>query len=81
MVLGFRAEDAAVAAPAEAAISAPIYTVELLGDATLVSVRSGAALICVKAPKMFRAEIGAAIGFSVPPAACHLFDRATGARL
>ena len=81
VVLGFRAEDAALAEPAGAAISAPIYTVELLGDATLVSVRSGPALLCVKAPKLFRGEIGAPIAFTVPPAACHLFDRATGARL
>ena len=79
VVLGFRAEDAAIVATG-ADISAPIYTVELLGDATLVTVRSGEALVTVKATKTFRGAIGEAIGFAVPRDAIHLFDAATGIR-
>jgi multiple sugar transport system ATP-binding protein len=79
--LGFRAEDAALAAPGQGQIAAPIYTLELLGDATMVTVRAGGALVAVKAAKDFRAEIGDPVEIAVPLAACHLFDRATGARL
>lgn len=80
VTLGFRAEDAAVSVtPAE--ISAPVYSMELLGDATLVSVRLGDALVAVRAPKDFRIDIGAPVHFSIPPTALHLFDHATGKRL
>ena len=79
--LGFRAEDARISQGGVAHVSAPIYTVELLGDATLVTVRSGDALVTVKAEKTFRGEIGQTIGFSVPREACHLFSADTGARI
>lgn len=54
---------------------------ELLGDATLVSIRIGKALIAVRAAKDFRIAINAPIHMAVPPAAIHLFDHATGERL
>ena len=80
VTLGFRAEDASVAdCPAE--IAAPIYTLELLGDATMLTVRAGGELVSVKAPKDFRAEIGDPVSFSVPVGICHLFDHETGKRL
>jgi multiple sugar transport system ATP-binding protein len=53
----------------------------LLGDATLVTVRSGESLVTVKAGKAFRGEIGEAIGFDVPATICHLFDATSGERL
>ncbi len=80
VTLGFRAEDATVGG-AGAEISAPIYTLELLGDATMVSVRIGGALISAKADKTFRAEIGDAVSIGVPASICHLFDATTGARI
>ncbi|MEL6679265.1 MAG: ABC transporter ATP-binding protein [Pseudomonadota bacterium] len=79
VTLGFRAEDAAVADGGE--ITAPIYTLELLGDATMITVKAGGGMISVKAGKEFRAEIGDAVSLSVPASICHLFDAETGARL
>ena len=79
--LGFRAEDATIVPPDTAELTAPVYSFELLGDATLVSVRVGAALVSVKADKTFRTAIGAPVGFRIPPAICHIFDRTTGRRL
>ncbi len=81
ITLGFRAEDVTMAAPESAEIAAPIYSVELLGDATLVTIRSGAALVAAKAGKTFRAEIGDPVGFRLDAQHCHLFDRGTGLRL
>ncbi len=81
VTLGFRAEDAEKTVTGEGQINAPIYTMELLGDATMVSVRVGGALISVKADKTFRAEIDETVSISVPANICHLFDAETGERI
>ncbi|AXI45430.1 ABC transporter ATP-binding protein [Sulfitobacter sp. SK012] len=81
VTLGFRAEDAEVTPEGQTGqITAPIYTIELLGDAVMLAVKAGGQLISVKAGKEFRADIGDEISFSVTPAICHVFDRATGER-
>jgi multiple sugar transport system ATP-binding protein len=64
-----------------AELHAPIYTLELLGDSTMVTVRSRGELVSVKAPKDFRAEIGDAFTAHIPASICHVFDATTGARL
>jgi multiple sugar transport system ATP-binding protein len=79
VTLGFRAEDAALAPEGE--IAAPAYTTELLGDATMITVRAGGALVSVKAHKEVRVQIGEPVAIRVPPAACHLFDAGTGERI
>jgi multiple sugar transport system ATP-binding protein len=80
VTLGFRAEDAQVSdTPAQ--ISAPVYSMELLGDATLVSVRIGEALVAVRAAKDFRIQIGAPLHIRLPASAIHLFDAQSGQRL
>lgn len=80
VTLGFRAEDANVQA-GTGEINAPIYTMELLGDSTMVSVRIGGQLVSVKADKTFRAEIDEAVSIHIHTDHCHLFDAQTGARL
>ena len=79
VTLGFRAEDASIAAKGE--ISAPVYAMELLGDATMVTARAGTGMVAVKAAKDYRAKIGEQVSISIPKAACHLFDSASGARI
>ncbi len=79
VTLGFRAEDATMAAQGE--LTAPIYTLELLGDATMITVKAGGALVSVKAAKDFRAGIGDPFAASIPAGICHLFHADTGARL
>jgi multiple sugar transport system ATP-binding protein len=78
--LGFRAEDASVVTEG-GNIAAPVYAMELLGDATLVSVRIGPALVSVRAPKDFRIDIGSPLQIRVPLSVVHLFDATTGARI
>jgi multiple sugar transport system ATP-binding protein len=81
VTLGFRAEDASVLAGASGRIAAPVYTIELLGDATMVALRLAGVLVSVKCPKDFRAVIGAPFEAAIDPARCHLFDASTGERL
>lgn len=81
VTLGFRAEDASVAQDASAAIGAAAYTMELLGDATMITVRAGSALVAVKAHKDYRLEIGDTVHIDVPGEICHLFDAQSGQRI
>ena len=81
VTLGFRAEDAGLGGDERHGISAPIYTLELLGDATMVTVRIGGVLVAVRAAKDYRAKIGEPVSLSVPIEICHLFDTKTGARI
>ena len=80
ITLGFRAEDARVTAQS-GAITAPVYSMELLGDSTMVTVRAGGALVAVKAPKDYRIDIGQSVSIAIPTTTCHLFNVKTGARL
>jgi len=80
VTLGFRAEDAQVS-DTSAEVNAPVYTLELLGDATMITVRAGGTLVAVKALKDYRIDIGQMAHFSVPAAICHLFDAETGKRV
>lgn len=79
VILGFRAEDASVGESGQ--VSAPVYSMELLGDATMITVRAGGALVAVKAHKDYRAEIGQPVSISVPSSICHVFHTETGERL
>ena len=80
VTLGFRAEDALVVGDS-ASIAAPIYTIENLGDATMVSVRIGESLVSVRADKDYRAEIGDMANIAVPASITYLFDAKSGERI
>jgi multiple sugar transport system ATP-binding protein len=80
VTLGFRAEDASLTT-SKSQIAAPVYSIELLGEASMISYRIGGALVSIKAAKDYRANIGDIVKAKVPAAICHLFDTATGKRL
>ena len=77
ITLGFRAEDAAIV-PGSGQVAAPVYAIELLGEASMISYRIGDSLVSVKAPKEYRAEIDDIVHAAVPASICHLFDKSTG---
>ncbi len=79
--LGFRAEDASVCEPGTGQVTSKVYTFEMLGDATIVTIRAGGAMLSVKASKDTRIEIGDPVGFAIDPAICHLFNHETGQRI
>ncbi len=88
ITLGFRAEDAEISdggkprlSAAAGVLSAQVYALELLGDATMVTVRAGDAMVAVKAHKEFRAAIGDDIHVVIPRSACHLFEADSGRRV
>ena len=79
VTLGYRAEDANLTESGE--IAAPVYSLELLGDATMITVKAGGTLVSIKAPKDFRAGIGDPVQARIPAAICHIFDPQTGDRI
>ena len=81
VVLGVRAEDLQIAADAEAALNGPVFTVELTGEATLVTVSVGTNRVVARAAKDFRAAIGSTLSLSTVAERCFLFDGANQARL
>ena len=80
ITLGFRAEDAEIV-EGNGQISAPMYSIELLGEASMITWRLGGALISIKTNKDYRAEIGDVVDARIPAGICHLFDTATGERV
>ena len=80
-VLGVRPEDCSVVAPAKGAIKGEIYTTELIGDHTLVTVRAGSDLLVVKAAKDFIAKPGEKIGIGFNTDHLFVFDESSGLRV
>ena len=80
ITLGFRAEDAEIV-DTGGQISAPMYSIELLGEASMITWRLGGALVSIKTNKEYRAEIGEVVQASIPASICHLFDTASGERI
>ena len=81
VVLGFRAEDATITHDACGEIQAPVYALELLGDATMTTVRIDGVLVSVKADKTFQAQINDRVSIRIPPNRCQLFDEQSGTRI
>ncbi|MGL5736771.1 MAG: ABC transporter ATP-binding protein [Beijerinckiaceae bacterium] len=80
VTLGFRAEDAQVAATGE--VTAPVYSMELLGDSSMATLQLGVgAFAAIKSAKDFKARIGDTLSAHVPARICHLFDAVTGQRV
>jgi multiple sugar transport system ATP-binding protein len=73
--------DAPSFSPADAQIHGEVFSCELTGDATLVTLQCGAHRVTAKAGKTTRADVGEAMGFAADAARCFLFDATTQARL
>ena len=75
-VLGVRPEDVQVVGAREVGVNmtAPIYSSELTGESTLVSVQSGDRLVTMRADKNFAGDIDHEIGVKVATERAFLFD-------
>ena len=80
VVLGFRAEDAVIVSKG-GQLGGAVFAIELLGDATLITLKIGGSLVCVKMPKNFRSNIGQMLRLSLNLDACHLFQINSGERI
>jgi multiple sugar transport system ATP-binding protein len=80
-VLGVRPEDCAVVPPEKADIKGEVYTTELIGDHTLITVKAGDDMLTVKAPKDLVARLGENVGVAVTKDRLFVFAASDGARL
>ena len=62
-------------------VSGQVFSFELLGDATTVTLKLGSQFMTAKAEKNFRANIGDEIGFALKTERCYLFDSQTQDRM
>ncbi len=76
-VLGIRPEDARVlpAKTGQANVTAPIYSVEMTGESTFVTVRAGESLLAVRADKNFVGDFDEMVDVGIAPERAFLFDR------
>jgi multiple sugar transport system ATP-binding protein len=81
IVLGIRAEDLRVSTPDQAQIKGSVFSFELLGDATTVTLKLDAQFITAKADKDFRATLDEPACFAVNAEHCYLFDGQTQNRM
>ena len=82
VVCGFRAEDAQLVGPADRPnLTAPIASVELLGDSTLVGLKCDEAIVHIKAPKTFEAAAGELLHAAIPASLVLFFDPDDGSRM
>jgi multiple sugar transport system ATP-binding protein len=76
VTLGFRAEDAQIGGDD---ITGALYSLELLGDSSMVTMDCGGTKVVVKAAKEYRASIGQNVSASLELTRCQWFDSQTEA--
>ncbi|ROU02814.1 ABC transporter ATP-binding protein [Histidinibacterium lentulum] len=79
-IIGARPEDIRVTAPGAGDLDGTVFSSELLGDATLLTVRVGPALVAVKVGPDDGRDMDAPVGLSLDRAKLHVFDGQTGQR-
>ena len=77
--LGFRAEDANIEKTGN--FTGPIYSIELLGDSTIVTLKIKNNLLHIKTSNNFSSKIGEIVSVKIPNSLCHFFDSKTGIHL
>jgi multiple sugar transport system ATP-binding protein len=81
VVLGVRPEDVQLCPEGRGDVQAPVFSFELTGDATLVTLRVGTHFLTARGSKDTRCPIGTMVSMRLPPDACFLFDAASQNRL
>jgi multiple sugar transport system ATP-binding protein len=82
-VMGVRPEDVTVLlnGTGDRNLTAPVYSAELTGESTLVSVRIGDNLLTMRADRNFRGEFDQLIGVRIPADRVFLFDQESQKRV
>ncbi len=81
LTLGIRAEDMRLTSDADANFSAELFAFELLGDATLVTIKFGSTSVAVKGDKNLRLKFGDRVGVKFDTNRLYWFDSSSGLRL
>ena len=79
--LGVRPEDLELTSPKKGVCSGKVYSFELTGESTLVTIQLDQHRMTVRSSKDYRVEIDETVGVSIDPAKSYLFDSETRLRL
>ena len=80
-VLGFRPEDCSIVSLSKGSLKGVVYTTELIGDHTLVTLKVDKDFVTVKATKDYTAKPGEQVGVAVAKESLFVFDAANGSRM
>ena len=80
-ILGFRAEDATISKSNKGNIKGPIFSIELLGDSIMVTLKIEETFISVKVNNDFEASMGDMVNISINSSKCQIFDIENGFNL
>ena len=80
-VLGIRPEDCTITSPAKGSLKGTVYTTELIGDHTLVTMKVGGDFLTVKAVKDYTAKSGELVGVAFAKDHIYIFDATDGKRI
>ena len=80
-VLGIRPEDLAITSPEDGIFSGQVYSFELTGESTLITLQMGQERIIVRGSKDFRVEIDEKMGIVLNSDNYFFFDAETQQRL
>jgi multiple sugar transport system ATP-binding protein len=80
-VLGVRPEDCSITAPAKGALKGAVYTTELIGDHTLVTLKVGSDFLTVKAAKDYTARASEQVGVTFAKEQLFVFNAEDGKRI
>ena len=80
-VMGIRPEDLAITSPGDGIFSGQVYSFELTGESTLITLQMGQERIIVRGSKDFRVEIDEKMGIVLNSDNYFLFDAETQQRL
>ncbi len=81
VTLGFRPEDCTVVQEGQGLLDAQVFTLEMTGDQSLVTFRTGDKSMVVKMSKDFEITPESTAAIKFDPAQACFFDRSTGQRL
>lgn len=81
VVMCVRPEDCTLADPAGGQLRGQVYSIELIGDHTLVTVLVGEQEVVVKAANTFEARMGDTVALRVNAGRVYFFDADSGARI
>ena len=80
-VLGIRPEDCSITSAAKGSLKGTVYTTELIGDHTLVTLKVGSEFLVVKAVKDYTARSGDIVGVTFAKDQLYVFDASDGKRI
>jgi len=80
-ILGVRPEDLSVTGAQDGQIGGDVFSLELTGDSSLLTLQVGDTHVMARVDKDFAAEIGAKVWLKANPGRCFLFDARTEARI